>query len=140
MSMKTLIIKICFALTLMMPVTMAGQTAFAAGTVTPTSAQQQLQCGANGAAGVEGCDVTKAKTEAANTLEKTVTNVVNVLSLVIGVLAIIMLIVGGFRYVSSGGKQESVAAAKSTILYAVIGVAIAALSQAIIHFVLNNIK
>lgn len=140
MSMKALLIKISFVLTLLTPLTIATQPAFAAPACDPNTTQQALQAGANGAAGVPGCDVDKAKTEAASNLETTVTNVVNVMSLVIGVLAVIMLIIGGLRYVTSGGKQENIQAAKNTLLYAVIGVAIAALSQAVIHFVLKNVN
>ena len=39
----------------------------------------------------------------------------------VGVLSVVMLIFGGFRYVISGGKKESVTNAKNTILYAIIG-------------------
>jgi hypothetical protein len=49
-----------------------------------------------------------------------------------------MIIVAGFRYITSGGKQESVTGAKNTILYAVIGLIIVALAQIIVRFVLNK--
>jgi len=49
-----------------------------------------------------------------------------------------MLIFGGFRYVTSGGKQESVTSAKNTIIYAIIGLVIVALAQIIVQFVLNK--
>jgi hypothetical protein len=49
-----------------------------------------------------------------------------------------MIIIGGLRYVTSGGKQESVTSAKNTILYAVIGLVIIALAQIIARFVLQK--
>jgi hypothetical protein len=49
-----------------------------------------------------------------------------------------MIIIGGFRYITSGGKQESVTSAKNTILYAIIGLVIVALAQIIVRFVLSN--
>jgi hypothetical protein len=64
--------------------------------------------------------------------------IVNVLSIIVGVVAVIMIIIGGFRYITSGGKQESVTAAKNTILYAVIGLVIVALAQVIVRFVLTK--
>jgi hypothetical protein len=64
--------------------------------------------------------------------------IVNILSVLIGAIAVIMIIIGGFRYITSGGKQESVGNAKNTILYAIIGLVIVALAQIIVHFVLNN--
>jgi len=69
---------------------------------------------------------------------KLVTSVINVLSLLVGAVAVIMLIFGGFRYVTSGGKQESVTSAKNTIIYAIIGLVIVALAQIIVQFVLNK--
>jgi predicted membrane channel-forming protein YqfA (hemolysin III family) len=65
--------------------------------------------------------------------------IINILSVIIGAIAVIMIIIGGFRYVTSGGKQESVTAAKNTILYALVGLVIVALAQVIVHFVLNNV-
>jgi len=63
---------------------------------------------------------------------------VNILSAVVGIIAVIMIIVAGLRYVTSGGKEEGVKGAKNTILYAVIGLVIVALAQLIVHFVLNQ--
>ena len=62
---------------------------------------------------------------------------VNVMSLVVGVLAVLMIIYGGLRYVTSGGSSEGVGNAKNIIIYAIIGLIIVALAQAIVHFVLN---
>lgn len=70
-----------------------------------------------------------------NTLLKTV---INIISVVVGIVAVIMIIIGGFRYVTSGGKQESVTGAKNTILYAIIGLVIVALAQIVVHFILNK--
>lgn len=77
-------------------------------------------------------------TEQNQGLTGTVKTVVNVLSVVVGVVAVIMIVIGGFRYITSGGKQESVTAAKNTILYAVIGLVIVALAQVIVRFVLSK--
>lgn len=64
--------------------------------------------------------------------------VVNIISVIVGVIAVIMIIYGGFRYVTSGGKQESVTTAKNTLLYAIIGLVIVALAQVIVRFVLQQ--
>lgn len=91
-----------------------------------------------GAQGLSVTPGTQPCTEQQAGLQGTVTTVVNVLSVVVGIVAVIMIIVGGFRYVTSGGKQESVTAAKNTILYAVIGLVIVALAQVIVRFVLTR--
>jgi Type IV secretion system pilin len=67
------------------------------------------------------------------------TKIINILSMLVGAIAVIMIIVGGFRYVTSGGSDSATGAAKKTILYAIVGLVIVALAQIIVHFVLNNI-
>lgn len=72
-------------------------------------------------------------------LEELITTIVNVLLFLIGVLSVIMIIYGGFRFVTSGGSAESVKAAKNTILYSVVGLVVAILSFAIVNFVLREL-
>ncbi len=64
--------------------------------------------------------------------------VVNILSLLVGMIAVIMIIYGGLRYIVSGGDSGSVGNAKNTLIYAIVGLVIVALAQIIVHFVLNN--
>lgn len=64
---------------------------------------------------------------------------INILSAIVGVISVVMIIVGGLRYVTSGGSDTSVTSAKNTILYAVIGLVIVAMAQVIVHFVLKQI-
>jgi hypothetical protein len=49
-----------------------------------------------------------------------------------------MIIYAGFRYVTSGGREDAVKGAKNTILYAIIGLVVVALSQIIVHYVLSQ--
>lgn len=62
--------------------------------------------------------------------------VVSILSIVVGVASVIMVIVGGFKFITSSGDSQKAASARSTIVYALIGVAVAALAQVLVHFVL----
>ena len=64
--------------------------------------------------------------------------VVNLFSIVVGAISVIMIIYGGFRYITSGGASEKVGEAKKTLIYAIIGLIVVALAQLIIHFVLNQ--
>lgn len=64
--------------------------------------------------------------------------ITNVLLFILGAISVIMIIIGGLRYVISGGNSTNVTAAKNTILYAIVGVIIALLSYAIINFVLGS--
>jgi len=66
-----------------------------------------------------------------------VTTITNILLFIVGALSVIMLIIGGLRYVISGGNSTAVTAAKNTILYAIVGLVISLLAFAAINFVLN---
>lgn len=66
--------------------------------------------------------------------------VVNTLSFVVGLASVIMIIVGGFKMVASGGDSNKVASGRSTVLYAIIGLVVVVFAQAIVYFVLNRIK
>lgn len=59
-----------------------------------------------------------------NDLANVLFNVVNALLLFAGAVAVLFLIIGGFRYVVSTGNPDQVDAAKRTILYAVLGLII----------------
>lgn len=63
---------------------------------------------------------------------------VTILSFVSGTAAIIMVIIGGIKYTTSGGDSNGVASAKNTLLYAVIGLVIALLAQALVRFVFGK--
>lgn len=60
-------------------------------------------------------------------------------TLLTGAISIIMIMVGGFRYIVSGGDGTAIKAAKDTILYAVVGLLVAVFAQTIITFVLSNL-
>ena len=64
--------------------------------------------------------------------------VTNVLLFVIGAVSVIMLIIGGFRYVTSQGDQTQVQSAKNTILYSIVGIVVAILAYAAVNFVVSS--
>ncbi len=62
----------------------------------------------------------------------------SVLLFIVGAIAVIMIVIGGLRYVISGGDSSQVQAAKNTILYALVGVIVAILAYAAVNFVINS--
>lgn len=68
-----------------------------------------------------------------------VTRGVYFLSLVGGVLAVIVIIISGLRFIMSQGDSNSISSAKRGIIYAVIGLLIAATAQIIVAFVLSKL-
>ena len=63
--------------------------------------------------------------------------ITNTILYIVGVVAVVMLIIGGIKYVISGGDSKKVTDAKNTVLYAIIGLIIALLSFAIVNFVVS---
>jgi hypothetical protein len=68
------------------------------------------------------------------------TVIANTLIFLIGAISVIYLIVGGLRYVTSGGDSKAVTAAKDTILYAIVGVVVAVVSFALVQFVIGALS
>lgn len=68
----------------------------------------------------------------------TAQDVVNILLLLIGAVSVIMIVIGGFKYVTSNGDQNNITSAKNTILYAVIGLIVAIMASAIVNFVVTQ--
>jgi len=69
-----------------------------------------------------------------------VRKIINVFSIVVGAVSVIMIIIGGFRYIISGGDSSGVSTAKNTILYAIVGLVIVVFAQVIIRFVLSSVS
>lgn len=65
--------------------------------------------------------------------------VVNLLLFLVGAISVIMLIIGGIRYIVSSGDQNQVTGAKNTIMYAIIGIVVAVLAYGIVNFLLGRL-
>lgn len=74
-------------------------------------------------------------------LYKVLTNLANLILTIAGALVVVMVIIGGIRYIISAGNPQMVEGAKKTIIYALVGLAVIVLSAAIlntVNFVLNK--
>ncbi len=94
--------------------------------------------GANLSATDGACDTQDQGAQANTRINSIITTVINLFSLVVGVVAVIMIIIGGLKYITSGGDSGNITGAKNTILYAVIGLVVVALAQFIVKFVLGR--
>jgi hypothetical protein len=65
---------------------------------------------------------------------------IKLISLFIGVIAIIVIVISGLRFVFSNGDSNAAAGARTAIIYSVVGLIVAALAQVIVAFVLNNVN
>lgn len=58
---------------------------------------------------------------------------------IVGAIAVLYVTLSGFRYVTSAGDPQKIAKAKNGILYALIGVVVAILAEAIVVYVGSNL-
>ncbi|HJM04475.1 MAG TPA: pilin [Candidatus Saccharimonadaceae bacterium] len=73
-------------------------------------------------------------------VEQIVQTVINVLLFIVGLVSVVMIIISGIRYTTSGGDSGAVTGAKNTLLYSVIGLVVAFLAYAIVNFVLTSFQ
>lgn len=127
-----------------MLVALAAVAALGAPALVPAMASAQstdevtpgLACGVNLDTSGNSCTVdSSGATDKVNSLLKTV---INIFSIVVGVVAVIMIIIGGLKYITSGGDSGNVSSAKNTIIYALVGLVVVALAQFIVRFVLGK--
>ncbi len=79
-----------------------------------------------------------ATAEGETRINTLIIKLVNVFSIIVGIVAVVMIIYGGFRYITSGGDSGNVTSAKNTVLFAIVGLIIVAMAQFIVKFVLNK--
>jgi hypothetical protein len=106
------------------------------------TAQQQINNGLCAGSNLQFTDNPNAScssSDATTNINNIVHTIVNLLSAIVGIVAVIMIIVGGLRYITSGGNDTSVTSAKNTILYAIVGLIVVALAQIIVRFTLSKV-
>ena len=74
-----------------------------------------------------------------NPILKILKTVISVLSYIIGIASVIVIIIAGIQMIVGGDNPQTVETARNMVLYALVGVAVAVLSQTIVVFVLKNI-
>ena len=84
--------------------------------------------------GNAGCDDGAAEKRVSGVIR----NIVQIISIAAGIIAVIMLIVAGLKYITSNGDANAIGSAKRTIIYAIVGLVIAASAQIIVQLVLNR--
>ena len=100
-----------------------------------SSSQQQACSGIDLGSGSSSC----ASQATGAGVSSLISTTIDILSFVVGAVAIIMVIIGGFKYVISSGDSNAANSARNTILYALVGLAIAAVAQVLVRFVLNKV-
>lgn len=103
--------------------------------VLPATAHAEISNESKEAAcqGIGGCDPNAKKS-----VTSLLSTVIKLISWIVGILSVIMVIVGGMKFVLSNGDANATKSARMTIIYALVGLVIAALAQVLVNFVLNK--
>ena len=106
--------------------------------VMPTAVQAAQLHGAcdSGTYDKEDCDLIKHN-EIYNT-HTTISTPISWAFWLLAAISVIMIIVGGIRYITSQGNQQQLQSAKNTVLYAVVGLVVAIAARAIVMLVVDS--
>ena len=121
-------------------VPVAAPVLVSADTTGGTDIQNNIACGTD--LSIDQASTCNAQSDTlggASKVNSIITTIVRVFSAIVGVISIIMIIVGGFQYITSGGDSNKITNAKNTIVYALIGLVFVALAQFLVQFVLNKV-
>jgi len=69
----------------------------------------------------------------------TIATIINVALSLLGIVALVIVLYGGFKWMTAGGNEESVGEARKIIVAGVVGLAIILSSYAVAQFVLNQL-
>jgi len=72
--------------------------------------------------------------------QDTINHVLNIVFVTLGGFALLMLVIGGIRYVFAGGSPDNIKRARSMIIYSLVGLVMVALAAAIVNVVLGRLK
>jgi uncharacterized membrane protein len=73
-------------------------------------------------------------------LNTTMENVIGIMSYAIGVISVIVILIGAIMYAASTGDPQKTKRAQDAILYAIVGLVVAVLGQAIVRTVLGGLE
>lgn len=68
------------------------------------------------------------------------TKIINILSIIVGIVAVIGIMAAGLRFITSGSNPQQVTVAREMVLYAVVGLIVAASAQMLVRFVLSKVS
>lgn len=77
--------------------------------------------------------------ETDSTAPSVVEGIINGVISIVGILAVIIIIVGGQRFIVSQGDPSKITAARGMIIYGVVGLIVALLAFAVVNFILSGV-
>ena len=95
--------------------------------------------------GMEGalqkdCSKGEGQAEQLDGNQGVITTIINTMLFIVGLLAVIMIIYAGIRFVTAHGDEKQVESARQTIIYSVVGLIVAILAYALVNWVFTQFK
>ncbi len=131
-TLKNLLIALVFSIVPLNMCALATASALDVGPVNIVADSKQDAC--NGLSQVSGSGCGSGQDQ----LSKVLNGVVTIISYIAGIIAVIMIIIAGIKFTTSGGDSNAVSSAKTSLVYAIVGIAIAVLAQVLVHFVIGT--
>jgi hypothetical protein len=138
--------------TLLLPLFIFSQTAFAknnsssTSATSPTTTNYLIACApGNVAHNTAVCKDVQTQSKVGvngsqSPVIRLIRDAIDILSFAVGAASIIIIIISGFRFIAANGDSNTLASARSGLLAALVGVFIVILAQSIVIFILDHIK
>lgn len=69
-----------------------------------------------------------------------ITTLINILSIIVAIAAVIIIIIAGLKFVTSGTNPQDVTNARERVIYAIVGLIVATLAQILVRFILGKVN
>lgn len=69
-----------------------------------------------------------------------ITSLINVLSIIVAIASVIIIMIAGLKFVTSGTNPQDVTNARERVIYAIVGLVVASLAQLIVRFILGKVS
>ena len=73
-------------------------------------------------------------------LKQTIENIIRIIVGFLGIITVIIILAGGFKWIASGGNEDKIAEAKKLISAGVVGLVVVLAAYAIASFVVNSLQ
>lgn len=95
-------------------------------------------CNDNSSATV--CTDSKANTNPLYGPKGIITKIANIIAMIVGIAAVIVIIIAGIQYMVSTGDPTKVNNAKNAIIYAIVGLVVAVLARTLVVFFVSKLR
>jgi hypothetical protein len=137
--MKRMLLSIVVVMALLMPIVFIVRPGDAAAGINRGNDNITSICDTPGVPNSAYCNDTSNPTNRIYGKDGLIVTASYVIASIAGVAAVIIIVIGGIRFMVSGGDPNSVASARNSIIFALVGLIVIAAAEAIFLFVINNV-